>query len=106
MSASPAGSRAGRAVTASARALLLAGAATLGACYEFQAPIDATPTRNVDPALMGSWRCLPMSAGPEERAATVVIGLARERVYSIRFEAPGDEPGRYEAYASQVKGRT
>jgi hypothetical protein len=35
-----------------------------------------------------------------------VVTVARERVYSIRFQEEGGKPDLYEGYASQVKGHT
>jgi len=88
------------------RLLLLAAAAALGGCYEFEVPLDPTPTRDVDQALLGTWRCLGSNAKADDAPINFVVAAAGPRAYSIRIEASGDPPGQYEGYASEVKGRT
>jgi hypothetical protein len=85
-------------------ALLLVGALTLGSCYDFDAPVDATPGRPLDPALLGTWRCLGVAPKADAKPANFVVTAARERVYSIRFEAEDEEPDLYEGHASEVSG--
>jgi hypothetical protein len=87
------------------RATLLLGALTLASCYDFDAPVDPTPGRPLDPALLGTWRCLGVAPKADAKPANFVIAAARERVYSIRFEAEDEEPDLYEAHASDLKGR-
>jgi hypothetical protein len=86
------------------RAALLAGAVVLGGCFDFEAAIDPTPKHALDPALAGTWRCLPVDAKPDTQPANFVVARARDFVYSIRFEEQGQKPDVYEAHVSEVKG--
>lgn len=76
----------------------------LGGCYDFNSPIDPTPMHALDPALLGTWRCLAVGEKPDAKPANFVVSTARDLVYSIRFEDDEGEPDIYEAHASQVKG--
>src|SRR5689334_2385417 len=87
--------------------LLLLAAVALSGCYEFEVPLDSTPTRDIDQALIGTWRCLSANAKADDAPINFVVrAAAAPRVYSIRVEAAGDPPEQYEGYASQIKGRT
>ena len=62
---------------------------------------------SLDPALLGTWRCLP--AKPEADAAPanlVVTRAAREGVYAVEFAADDEAPKPLEAYGSSIAGRT
>jgi len=85
--------------------LLLGTAALLVSCFDFDAPVDPSPLVGVDPALVGSWRCLPVDPGPTDEAATFVVSNAGERSYAITFDDGDGDPEAYEAYPSLVKGR-
>lgn len=85
-------------------AVAVAGVLALGACYDFENPVDPPPGRPLDPALMGTWRCLKTADDADAEPANFVFGTARDRVYSIRFEVKGEETTFYEAHASDVKG--
>ena len=88
--------------------MALAGAALMVAgCLDFAAPLDANPQVPLDPALLGTWRCLP--AKPEADAAPanlVVTRAAREGVYAVEFAADDEAPKPLEAYGSSIAGRT
>lgn len=75
------------------------------ACFTSDVPLDATPALDVDPALLGTWRCLPSSADSGD-VATIEVTRKTDRVYAITFRAPGENPDRYEAHASSVNGTT
>jgi hypothetical protein len=60
----------------------------------------------VDPALIGTWRCLPATPDSSDEAATIEVARKTDRVYAITFRAPGEDADRYEAHASSVKGTT
>jgi hypothetical protein len=68
--------------------------------------LDATPALDVDPALIGTWRCLPASPDTSDDAATIEVARKTDRIYAVTFRAPDEEPDRYEAHASLVKGAT
>jgi hypothetical protein len=88
-----------------AASALAASTIALGSCYDFDAPIDPTPKYALDPALLGTWRCLNADAKPDATPVNFVVTRARERVYSIRFEEKdAKNPELYEAHASEVKG--
>jgi|SRR6185503_549206 len=86
--------------------MLAVGALALGGCYEFASPIDVAPRLALDPALLGTWRCLPSDPTPDATPANFVVAQARDRVYSIALQEKDEEPDRYEAHASEVGGRT
>jgi hypothetical protein len=90
----------------SIRALLAGSALVLSACFDFDAPIDREPQVPVDSRLMGTWRCLPSEPKPDAKAANFVVSPVSDRVYSISFVEEGEDPDRYEAYGSSVKGRS
>lgn len=84
--------------------LLATGAA---ACYESEVALDPVPLVAVDPALLGTWRCLPLDGEDDELAATLTITRsARDKIYDATWLEPGDTPDRYEAFASTVGGET
>jgi hypothetical protein len=85
--------------------LLLGAAAVLVSCFDFEVPVDPTPLVAVDPALVGTWRCLPADPGPTDGAATFVVSKVGERAYAIAFDDGDGDPETYEAYPSHVKGR-
>jgi len=74
-----------------------------GGCYDFDSPIDTSPSHAIDPGLLGTWRCLGDDK-PDAQPANFVVTSPRERVYGITFEAPGEEPSTFEAYSSKLKG--
>jgi hypothetical protein len=66
--------------------LIVAGSAVgLSACYDFQAPLDATPQVLVDPALIGEWRCIVSDPDPypAEDGGTLVFTALSNRTYGI-----------------------
>jgi hypothetical protein len=80
----------------------------LTGCYDFEAPIDPGPTIPLDPALIGTWRCLAPGQGADEKPMTLAFAAAdREDVYAIAAAAEGSEAAdRYEAHGSEVVGHT
>jgi hypothetical protein len=79
--------------------------AALPGCYESPVPLDPAPQADLDPGLVGSWRCLPPEPRPDDDPANLTITRSRERVYEAVFTADGETPDRYEAHASVVEGR-
>ena len=75
-------------------------------CYESDFPLDPTPRVDMDTALLGTWRCLPVGPSADEEAATFVVSRTTERVYGIEFEQTDEEPERYEAYLSRLQSET
>jgi hypothetical protein len=63
----------------------------LASCYDVHTPLDATPQVQVDQALLGEWRCLPMDPDPEQKAGTFVFVATGERTYDINM--PEDNEG-------------
>jgi hypothetical protein len=82
-------------------------AASLG-CFSSDVPLDKAPALYVDPALIGTWQCLPSRPDPDARDSVATIEVTRktDRVYAVTFRAPGEDPDRYEAYASSLKETT
>jgi hypothetical protein len=85
--------------------LALAGALALGACFDFESPLDETQLLDLDPSLLGTWRCLPSDPDPTAEPANIVVTVARNRVYAIAFEEQKEDPDRYEGYASKVRSQ-
>ena len=94
----------GRAMTKTRLALVLAATAA-GGCYESPAPLDPAPQADIDPGVVGAWRCLAADAGASDDPVTITVTRTRDRMYEAAFIEEGKEPDRYEAYASLVKGR-
>ncbi len=88
------------------RLVLLVVAIGLIGCFETDFPLDATPQVNLDPGLLGTWRCLPADLHPDTEAANFVVTPATERVYAIAFQETDAEPAQYKAYLSQLQEST
>ena len=73
-------------------------------CYESPFPIDSVPQANVEPALIGVWRCLPFDEAATQPAATLTIARGAERRYAVTLQEDGDPAERYEAYGSSTTG--
>jgi hypothetical protein len=73
-------------------------------CYESDVPLDPAPTRDVEEAWLGTWRCLPIGADADEEPATLTVRRGAERRYSVAWQETGKAPDRYEAFASKVGG--
>jgi hypothetical protein len=87
-------------------ALVLAAAVVAASgCYESPVPLDPAPQADLDPGVVGSWRCLGAAPDADGEAITIAIARTRDRVYQADFIEDGKEPDRYEAYASLVKGK-
>jgi hypothetical protein len=80
-------------------------ALTLGGC-DFAAPIDPTPTRALDPALFGTWRCLGASAAENSEPANFEVSpAADEHLYSISFGEEGKTPIATRATSRRSSGK-
>ena len=88
-----------------ARALALVAALGACGCYESGFALDQDPRAPMDPALVGTWRCLPVDADADERPATVVVKTARPNVYGVTWQEEGGTPEQYEAHASSALPR-
>lgn len=86
-------------------AAILAGVLALpgGGCF-FASPIDVAPGVDLDPSILGTWRCLPMP-NPREATAVFVVSSSGERRYQISVRERGVGPLEFEAHASLVNGR-
>ena len=81
-------------------------AASLPACLS-PVPLDPTPQADLDPKLLGSWRCLGPGMAANDETVDLTVANARDRVYAVTFGDTGDEtPDRYEVHASRVGSRT
>lgn len=86
-------------------AIAVAGLAT--GCYESDFPLDPEPLIDLNPAVLGTWRCLPLDGDPDELPVTLTLARSsRPRVYDVVWHEPGDTPDRYDAYASVLRGTT
>ncbi len=82
-------------------------AALTAGCYESDYPLDAEPLIDLNPAVLGVWRCLPLDGALAEPAGTLTITRSsRARVYDAAWQDEGGTADRYEAYASVVQGTT
>ncbi|MEP7118691.1 MAG: hypothetical protein ABI880_13965 [Acidobacteriota bacterium] len=88
-------------------ALVVTAAVLSAGCYESDYPLDPEPLIDLNPAVLGVWRCLPLDADATEAPATLTVTRAsRARVYDALWKDDGDTPDRYEAYASVLQGTT
>jgi hypothetical protein len=87
-------------------AALAAALLVSAACLTSDVPLDASPQVAIDPALLGTWRCLPAHPDSADDPATIVVERKAERVYAITFQAPGEDADHYEAHGATVKGAT
>jgi hypothetical protein len=84
-------------------ALSVVAAVFISGCYESDVPLDPTPQIGIDLALLGTWRCLPLGAGAEEKPATVVVTSDGPRQYGVTWREGEADPERYRAYLSSVR---
>lgn len=92
----------GRTLGAVAVALL---AASLPACLS-PVPLDPKPQADLDPRLVGGWRCLPPEADPDDEPINITVAPPRERVHAVTMAETGKEADAYEAHGSTLGGRT
>lgn len=92
-------------MTLPARLALTLALAAAGGCYESPVPLDPAPQADIDPGVVGTWRCLGSGADPGDEAVTIIVKRTRDRVYEADILEEGQEPDRYEAHASLVGGR-
>ncbi len=86
-----------------AAALVLALSAA--GCYESSFPLDAAPQTEIDPRVMGGWRC--MFAEPDShRVFAMELKTLGDRRYQATTMVAGGDLGRYDVHASLVKGAT
>jgi len=71
-------------------------------CYESAFPLDSGPQADLAAGLPGAWHCV--TSDRSDRDLTLTIVRARDRVYDVTSQEFGEEPDRYEAYASLVGG--
>ena len=82
-------------------------AAALPACYEAATPLDPTPQVDLDPALMGAWRCVGSEPKADEAAFTLLVEATAPRVTRATLAEDGDPtPDVYEGHGSRVGQRT
>lgn len=79
-------------------------ALALGGCYESEFALDAAPQVAIDPAVLGTWRCLPIDADADEQPATMVVARAGSRAYAVTWREGEKPPDRYEVFPSRLKG--
>lgn len=91
-----------RTIGAAAVAVL---AVSLPACLS-PVPLDPRPQADLDPRLVGAWRCLPPEAAADDEPITLTVAAPRERVSKVTMAETGKEPDEYEAHGSTVGGRT
>ena len=75
-------------------------AAMLPGCLS-PVPLDPKPQADLDPRIVGRWRCVAPVMDDDDLPMSLSIARARERVYSVEMF-----DNRFEAYASVVDGRT
>jgi hypothetical protein len=74
-------------------------------CYESSVPLDADPQAELDPHVLGGWRC--MFAEPDSHSVFALeLKSAGDRRYRATTMVAGGNLGRYDVHASMVKGTT
>lgn len=72
-------------------------------CYESSIPLDTSPQTDLDPRVLGGWRC--MFAEPDShRVFAMELKSSGNRGYQATTMVAGGDLGRYHVYASTVKG--
>jgi hypothetical protein len=94
-----------RLLSRAAETALVIAIAMAGGCYESDSPLDPAPGAEVDEALLGTWRCLPLNADANEPPATMSVTRAADRRYGVTWRETDNDPVRYEAFASSVDGQ-
>lgn len=90
-----------RGIVAAALALATAG------CYESAYPLDPVPLIDLNPAVLGTWRCLPLDGASDDAPVTLTVARSsRPRLYDATWQEDGGTPDRYDAYASVLQGTT
>jgi hypothetical protein len=79
-------------------------AAMAAGCYESDFPLDPAPRLEVEEAWLGTWRCLPFNADADEPPATMRVQRRPDRRYAVTWQEGGQDPDRYEGFASSVHG--
>lgn len=88
-------------------AIVVVLAALASGCYESAFPLDPAPVVDVDPALLGTWRCLPLDGDRDDAPATLTATRdTRPRMYDVSWQEDGGASLRYEAYASRLASAT
>lgn len=74
-------------------------------CYESSFPLDADPQAELDPRVLGGWRC--MFAEPDaHNVFALELKSAGGKRYRATTMVAGGNLGRYDVHASLVKGTT
>ena len=87
--------------TAAAAAFVL----MVGACgcpYESSTPLGAPGPVDVDPALVGEWRCQDPGSSPPEAILRIFRFDAAQYVVETSGAGEGDSPERYRAYGTRA----
>lgn len=72
-------------------------------CYESSVPLDAAPQADLDPRVLGGWRC--MFAEPDShRVFAMELKSSGNQQYQATTMVAGGDLGRYQVYASSLKG--
>ena len=77
----------------------------LPGCYESNVPLDPDPQAELDPRVLGGWRC--MFAEPDSHNVFALeLKPAGDKRYRATTMVAGGNLGRYDVHASVVKGKT
>jgi len=82
---------------------------SLAGCYDFDFPLDASPSVPVDPRLLATWRCLATDGGLDDEPAALRITRSSDTVSRWTFFNPSDDTddkGEFDVYASTLGGAT
>jgi hypothetical protein len=78
---------------------------SLSGCYESNVPLDPDPQAELDPGVLGGWRC--MFAEPDSHSVFALeLKSAGARRYRATTMVAGGNLGRYDVHASVVNGAT
>ncbi len=87
--------------------LVVSVAALTAGCYQSDYPLDSDPLIDLNPGLLGTWRCLAIDGDADEAPVTFTLARSsRARVYDAAWKEDGDPPDHYDAYASVIQGTT
>lgn len=89
------------------RVVALSLAVAAAGCYESDYPLDPEPLIDLNPAVLGTWRCLPINGDADEAPVTLTVARSsRARLYDVAWKEADDPADHYDAYASVIQGTT
>ncbi len=78
---------------------------SLWGCYESDFPLGSPEAGTIEPAILGSWRCV-QGAEKENKPFLIAIMPFDEKQYYVGMDMEGEKAAHYRAFSSAVVGTT